>query len=112
MRPSSWTVVCRPGVLTSSATETALQARRDAARIVVPATRDELHVGGPVRERLVLDRGADTVELRPVDRPVADDVARAEEPVAVAEVRQPAPRVEERRRAHAEQLVATSAADR
>src|SRR3954470_20601261 len=106
MRPSSWTVVCNPGTLTSSAIEAPLQARRDAAGIVVPATRDELRVGGPVRERLVLDRGPDAVELRPVDRPVADDVAGTEEPVAVAEVRQPAPRVEERRRAHPEELVA------
>src|SRR3954471_20440036 len=112
MRPSSWTVVCRPGVLTSSAIETPLQACRDAAGIVVPATRDELHVGGPVRERLVLDRSPDAVELRPVDGPVADDVAGTEEPVAVTEVRQPAPRVEERRRAHAEELVAARAADR
>src|SRR3954468_20007050 len=112
MRPSSWTVVCRPGVLTSTAIETPLQARRDAAGIVVPATRDELRVDGPVRERLVLDRGPDAVELRPVDGPIADDVAGTEEPVAVQEVRQPARRVEERRRAHAEQLVAARAANR
>src|SRR3954471_13450027 len=112
MRPSSWTVVCRPGALTSNAIETPLQARRDGAGIVVPATGDELRVGGPVRERLVLDRGPDAVELRPVDGPVADDVAGTEEPVAVAEVRQPAPRVEERRRAHPEELVAARAADR
>ena len=69
-------------------------------------------LGGPVRERLVLDRGPDAVEVRPVDGPVTDDVARAEEPVAVTEVRQPARRVEERRRAHAEQLIAARAADR
>src|SRR3954471_12201176 len=112
MRPSSWTVVCRPGALTSSAIEAPLQARRGAAGIVVPATRDELRIGGPVRERLVLDRGTDAGELGPVDGPVADDVAGTEEPVAGAEVRQPAPRVEERRRAHAEQLVAARAADR
>src|SRR3954469_21248411 len=112
MRPSSWTVVCRPGALTSSAIEAPLQARRGAAGIVVPATRDELRVGGPVRERLVLDRGTDAVELGPVDGPVADDVAGTEEPVAVEEVRQPARRVEEWRRAHAEQLVAARAADR
>src|SRR3954453_22734990 len=112
MRPSSWTVVCRPGVLTSTAIETPLQARRDGAGVVVPATRDELRVVGPVRERLVLDRGPDAIELRPVHGPVADDVAGTEEPVAVAEVRQPARRVEERRRAHAEQLVAARAADR
>src|SRR3954454_17525069 len=111
IRPSSWTVVCRPGVLTSSAIQTPLQARRDAAGIVIPATRDELRVGGPVRERLVLDRGPDAVELGPVDGSIADDVAGPEEPVAVAEVRQPARRVEERRRAHAEELVAARAAD-
>src|SRR4051794_21313886 len=103
MRPSSWTVVCRPGALTSNAIETPLQARRDGAGIVVPATGDELRVGGPVRERLVLDRGPDAVELRPVDGPVTDDVAGTEEPVAVAEVRQPAPRFEERRRTHSQQ---------
>src|SRR3954451_10683270 len=112
MRPSSWTVVCRPGILTSSAIEAPLQTRRDAAGIVVPAARDELHLGGPVRERLVLDRGPDPVELRPLDGAVADDVAGSEEPVAVAEVREPARRVEERRRAHAEQLVAARAANR
>src|SRR3954469_19106517 len=112
MRPSSWTVVCRPGVLTSSAIQAPLQARRESAGIVMPATRDELRVSGPVGERLVLDRGPDAVELGPVDGSIADDVARTEEPVAVAEVRQPARRVEERRRAHAEQLVAARAADR
>src|SRR5215211_9319314 len=112
MRPSSWIVVCRPCVLTTTAIESHLQARRDATGIVVPATRYELRVGGLVRERLVVDRGPDEVVLRPVDGPVADDVARAEEPVAVEEVRQPAPRVEERRRAHDEELVAARAADR
>src|SRR5215204_1476014 len=111
-RPSSWTVVCSPGVLTSTAIETPHQARRDADGIVGPVPRDELHLGGPVRERLILDRGPDAVELRPLDGPVADDVAGTEEPVAVAEVRQPARRNEERRRAHAEQLVAARAADR
>src|SRR3954451_6284491 len=111
IRPSSWTVVCRPGVLTSNAIQTPLQARRDAAGIVIPATRDELRVGGPVGERLVLDRGPDAVELGPVDGSIADDVAGTEEPVAVAEVRQPARSVEERRRTHAEQLVAAGAAD-
>src|SRR3954453_10381722 len=48
MRPSSWTVVCRPGVLTSSAIETPDHARRDAAGIVIPAPRDELRFDGRV----------------------------------------------------------------
>src|SRR3954451_24005094 len=112
MRPSSWTVVCRPGALTSTAIETPLEAGSDADRIFVPATRDELRVGGPVRERLVLDRRPDAVELGPLDGPVPDDVAGTEEPVAVEEVGQPARCVEERRRAHAEELVAARAADR
>src|SRR5438270_6598459 len=111
MRPSSWTVVCKPGALTSTPIERPLEARRDAAGIVIPATGDELRVGGPVPERLVLDRGPDAVELRSLDGSVADDVAGAEERVAIAEVRQPARCVEERRRAHAQQLVAAGAAD-
>src|SRR4051812_31022082 len=67
MRPSSWTVVCRPGFLTSSAIQTPDHARGDGAGIVVPEPRDELRFDGAVGEGLVLDRGTDAVELRPRD---------------------------------------------
>src|SRR4051794_25637421 len=104
-RPSSCTVVCSPGLPISSAIEAPLQRRGRGVRVVVPPSGDELDVRGPVAERLVLDRRADPIELRAVDVPEPDDVARAEEPVAVMEVGQPPARVEERRRAHPEQLI-------